>query len=121
MGTKEEVKPRTSVKRVPPKPAECRKCRMAFPSRNKLHQHVVATGHNVQTSPEVIESALHTRDGSELSTLASFRYAKAEFILAPSDRKTSTACIDSSYGNKHYLETKVKEPTYRYLDTPVVV
>jgi hypothetical protein len=125
MAAKEEVKPHKNVKRVPPKPAECRKCRMAFPLRNKLHRQVVATGHNVQTSPEVIESALHTRDGSKLSTLASFHYAKADFILAPSDSNTSTACIDSGYGNsavdKHYLETKVKEPTYRYLDTPVVV
>jgi hypothetical protein len=125
MAAKCDIKPKKNPKWVPPKPAECRKCRMAFPSRNKLHNHVVATGHNVQTSREVSESALHTRDGGELSTLASFHYAKADFILAPSDRNSSTACIDSGYGNsvvdKHFLESTVKEPTYRYLDTPVVV
>jgi hypothetical protein len=98
---------------------------MAFSSRNKLHRHVVATGPNVQTSSEVSESALHTCDGAELSTLASFHYAKADFILAPSDGNTSAACIDNGYGNsavdKHYLKTKVKEPTYQYLDMPVMV
>jgi hypothetical protein len=113
------------TKRIPPKPSECRKCRLAFPSRNQLHKHVVATGHNVQTAKQVIESALHTRDGTDLTTLASFHYAKAQFMLAENDRSSSLACIDSGYGNsavdQEFLESQVLKPVYQTLDSPVVV
>jgi hypothetical protein len=32
MGAKCDIKPKKNPKQVPPKPAECRNCRMAFPS-----------------------------------------------------------------------------------------
>jgi hypothetical protein len=126
-GTKVATKNTTSrpPKRTPPKPSECRKCRMAFPSRNQLHRHVTATGHNMQTAPSVVESTLHTRDGGDLTTLASFHYAKAEFRLTERDRHIWMSCIDSGYGNsavdKLFLETHVDQPVYRDLDEPVIV
>jgi hypothetical protein len=111
-------------KRIPPKPSECRKCHIAFPSRNQLHRHVTETGHNVQTARPVIESVLRSEDNDQ-TTLASFHYAKAEFMLSENDHRTSLACVDSGYGNsavdKRFLETHVQEPVYQELETPVVV
>jgi hypothetical protein len=131
MGTTVARKPTIKskpLKRIPPKPSECRKCHVAFPSRNQLHRHVSETGHNVQTARPIIESTLHAHsDGGsdQTSTLASFHYAKAEFMLLERDQHTSLACVDSGYGNsavdKRFLETQVHQPTYRDLDVPVVV
>jgi hypothetical protein len=110
---------------IPPKPSECRKCRMAFPSRNQLHRHVLATGHNVQAAWDVIESTLYTRDGTDLNTLASFHYAKSEFLLSEQDLRAWMSCVDSGYGNsavdKLFLETRVERPVIRDQELPVLV
>jgi hypothetical protein len=114
-----------TAKHLPPKPSECRRCHLAFPSRNQLHRHVATTGHNVEAPQDVIESIAHTNDDNDMSTLASFHYAKAQFKLAKGDHHTALACIDSGYGNsavdQKFLETRVQSPTYRSLDSPVVV
>jgi hypothetical protein len=129
MGT--EISPKNTAsrssppKRIPPKPSECRKCRMAFPWRNQLHHHVLATGHNTQAARDVIESTLHTRDGADLNILASFHYAKAEFMLSERDLQLWISCVDSGYGNsavdKLFLETRVEQPIIRDLELPVLV
>jgi hypothetical protein len=79
----------------------------------------------MQTAPSVVESTLHTRDGGDLTTLASFHYAKAKFRFTERDRHIWMSCIDSGYGNsavdKHFLETHVDQPVYRDLDDPVIV
>jgi hypothetical protein len=112
------------TKRIPPKPNECRKCQVVVPSRNQLHKYVLAMGHNVQNAKQVIESALHTRDGTDLTTFTNFHYVKAEFMLTKNDRTNSLACIDSGYGNsavdQDFLNT-VHAPIYQALDSPVLV
>jgi hypothetical protein len=109
--------------RISPKPSECRTCRTAFTSRNQLHQHLVQTAHNVSTTKTVIPSAQEA-DVGDVSSLASFHYARADFQLTEAGEQTATACIDSGYGNsavdEAFLQT-VPDPVYRTLDIPVVV
>jgi hypothetical protein len=118
-------KQKHQAKRISPKPSQCRKCRSAFPSRNQLHQHLMATAHNVSTSKAVIESARSAdSDLGNVNGLASFHYAKAEFQLTETTDQTATACIDSGYGNSTVDEgflANVTEPTYRALEVPVIV
>jgi hypothetical protein len=84
-----------------PKPSECRACHEAFPSRSRLHAHLLASGHNRLASKAhftVIKSKHVTSDDHE-ARLASYHYAEARFVLHPGSTESRVCCMDSGYGN----------------------
>jgi hypothetical protein len=110
-----------------PKPSECRTCLEAFPSRTRLHAHLMATGHNrAPSSPgkplyDVIRSTCIAPANPEMR-LASYHYSKARFMLRPGDTTTHMACFDPGYGNsavdEAFIQAHVPDPTYHQLQIP---
>jgi hypothetical protein len=106
-----------------PKPSECRTCREAFPSRTRLHAHLLATGHNRTgtDTPKVIESQRIAPLNPE-ARLSGYHFAKARFSLQPDAETTYIACLDSGYGNsavdRDYITRNIPNPEFHTLKNP---
>jgi hypothetical protein len=108
-----------------PKPSECRTCHEAFPSRSKLHVHLLASGHNRTAAGKahfaVIKSK-HVAPQDPEARLASYHYAEAQFVLQPGGNDSRTSCVDSGYANSavdaEFVTKHVDNPTYQLLATP---
>jgi hypothetical protein len=105
-----------------PKPSECRSCHMAFPSRSRMHAHLIATGHN-RSAPNdcvVIESKRIAPPNPEVR-LASYHFAKARFVLDPKSASAHRACLDSGYGNsavdEEFIAKFIPDPHYHTLES----
>jgi hypothetical protein len=117
--------PPQSIRITTPKPSECRNCQEAFPSRSKLHAHLLASGHN-RPSPgkahfTVIKSK-HVAPQDHEARLASYHYAEAQFVLQPGSSDSRTSCVDSGYANSavdaDFVTKYVTSPAYQMLATP---
>jgi transposase InsO family protein len=107
-----------------PKPSECRGCHEAFPSRSRLHAHLLASGHNRVASRAhfaVIKSK-HVAPLDHEARLASYHYAEAQFVLHPGSTDTRVCCMDSGYGNSAvdagFIARHIAHPTYHMLKEP---
>jgi hypothetical protein len=108
-----------------PKPSECRTCHEAFPSRSRLHAHLLSSGHN-RASPAkahftVIKSKRVATEDHE-ARLASYHYAEAQFVLQPGSNDSRTSCVDSGYANSavdaDFVTKHVVNPSYQMLTSP---
>jgi hypothetical protein len=117
--------PSQNARMAVPKPSECRTCHEAFPSRSKLHAHLLASGHNRAATGKahfaVIKSK-HVAPQDPEARLASYHYAEAQFVLQPSSNDSQTSCVDSGYANSvvdtEFVTKHVDNPTYQLLATP---
>jgi hypothetical protein len=102
-------------------PSECRACHEAFPSRSRLHAHLLATGHNRNTkeAPIIVESQRIAPLNPE-ARLSSYHFAKARFSLH-SNAQAHIACLDSGYGNsavdENYIVENIPNPQFYTLET----
>jgi hypothetical protein len=106
-----------------PKPSECRTCHEAFPSRSRLHAHLLASGHNrpAQAHFAVIKSK-HVAPRDREARLASYHYAEAQFVLQSGSTDSRASCVDSGYGNSAvdevFVSQRVPNPAYQLLNKP---
>jgi hypothetical protein len=115
--------PSQKARLAAPKPSECRTCQEAFPSRSKLHAHLLASGHNrpAQALFAVIKFK-HVAPRDYEARLASYHYAEAQFVLQAGNVDSHGSCVDSGYGNsavdEAFIARSVPNPTYQLLKEP---
>jgi hypothetical protein len=108
-----------------PKPSECRACHLAFPSRSRLHAHLLASGHNRSAPADkcfnVVKSKRVAPPSAE-ARLASYHYAEARFALQPGSVDSRICCMDSGYGNSavnaDFITKHIPHPVYHLLEHP---
>jgi hypothetical protein len=120
-----ETSPSQKARMTFPKASECRNCREAFPSRSRLHAHLLSSLHN-RASPSkahftVIRSKRVAPQDHE-ARLASYHYAQAQFVLEPGSSDSRTSCVDSGYANSavdaDFVTKHVASPNYQMMAAP---
>jgi hypothetical protein len=105
------------------KPSECRTCHEAFPSRSRLHAHLLTSGHNRPAQANfAVRKSKHVAPRDHEARLASYHYAEAQFVLQPGSTDSCASCVDSGYGNlavdAAFVAQRVANPTYPVLKEP---
>jgi hypothetical protein len=108
-----------------PKPSECRACHEAFPSRSKLHTHLLSSGHNrpaQAVSHFAVIKSKHVAPHNHEARLASYHFAEAQFVLEPGSSESRNSCVDSGYGNSavdaEFASKHIANPDYVMLAEP---